>query len=143
MEYIIRYEKAKTSYERSLSVYSRILSRKEELFQRTQPKGIAIDPDRVQGSGDGNPLEEYMIRKEKLGLDQKLTEAWSIVESRTLLMERAEANLRMSKGVYDKIYTARYLDGIPVHTIARRLHYSESNVYRILSIIDRKKKHKK
>ena len=138
MEYIIKYECAKTSYERSLASYSRILTQKEELFQRTQPKAIAIDPDRVQGSGDSNPLEAYMVRKEELQIDARIEEARSILMHREELYRQTERILRASNGTWVRIYVDRYLDNDSVAWISRQMHFSKRNIYKILERIRKK-----
>ena len=40
------------------------------------------------------------------------------------------------KGALEKIFVAKYIDGLPVNQIAIRVSYSESHVYRLLSQIN-------
>lgn len=138
MFYIRRYEKAKTRYLTAQNQYRKAVDRKEYLFQRTQPQAIQIKADQVMGSGDSNPLEQYMIAKDQLKIDTVITEAWELLRERERLLAVAERDLRGSVGLYDRIYVARYLDGMEVESIAKRMHYSRSQIYRILGIISSK-----
>lgn len=133
---IKEYELNRRKYNELLDTYNTILSQKEELFQRTQPQAIAIKADKVSGGAAANPLEEYAIRSEQI--DMRLTETRKLAEARKYLLDIAEQNLRASKGIYDRIYVRRYLDGERVGRIANELHYSRSQIFRILQTISRK-----
>lgn len=138
MYYIRRYDRAKAKYISAQNTYRAAVDKKELLFQRTQPQAIEIKPDKIMGSGDSNPLEAYMIAKDQLQIDTVITEAWELLRERERILAVAERDLRGSVGLWDQIYTARYLDGIEVEHIARRIHYSKSQVYRILETIAEK-----
>lgn len=138
MYYIRRYDRARAKYITAQNTYRAAVDKKELLFQRTQPQAIEIKPDKIMGSGDSNPLEAYMIAKDQLQIDTVITEAWELLRERERILAVAERDLRGSVGLWDRIYTARYLDGIEVEHIARRLHYSKSQVYRILETIAEK-----
>lgn len=135
MYYIRRYERAKSKYMTAQNAYRAAVDKKEFLFQRTQPQAIQIKADPVMGSGDSNPLEQYMIEKDRLQIDTVITEAWELLRERERILAVAERDLRGSIGLFDRIYVARYLDGLEVDHIAKRLHYSRSQVYRILERI--------
>lgn len=115
----------------------------EELFHRTQPKALTYDADRVDGGMYSDKMEEYMYTKEKHNLDQRLLEANKMVEARLSCLKAKEAELRQSKALYDRIYVLRYLEHVRVFLIARKLNYSESQIYRILNKMDKKLKHAK
>lgn len=138
MYYIRRYDRARAKYITAQNTYRAAVDKKELLFQRTQPQAIEIKPDKIMGSGDSNPLEQYMIAKDQLQIDTVITEAWELLRERERILAVAERDLRGSVGLWDRIYTARYLDGIEVEHIARRIHYSKSQVYRILETIAEK-----
>lgn len=138
MYYIRRYDRARAKYIAAQNTYRAAVDKKELLFQRTQPQAIEIKPDKIMGSGDSNPLEAYMIAKDQLQIDTVITEAWELLRDRERILAVAERDLRGSVGLWDRIYTARYLDGIEVEHIAKRIHYSKSQVYRILETITEK-----
>ena len=138
MHFILRYESSRAQYMRILDMYNAALTQKEMLFQRTQPKGIQIKPDKIEGSGGSNPLEEYMIRKDELKLDRRIEEARAMLQYRDELLQKAERDLRASRGTWDVIYVYRYLDNRTVHWIAKKMNYSQRNVYMILEKIRRK-----
>ena len=136
MKAIREYDRNRRRYDLAVDTYERLLIRKEELFQRTQPQAIEIKPDLITGGSPGNPLEDYAVRVSEI--DQKLIGAASLIESRKYLLSISESRLRSSCGLYDRIYVARYLDGKPVAWIADHISYSESQIYRILRLISRK-----
>lgn len=138
MYYIRRYEKAKAKYLTAQNAYRNAVDKKEFLFQRTQPQAIEIKADKVMGSGDSNPLEQYMIAKDQLHIDTVITEAWELLRERERILAVAERDLRGSIGLYDRVYVARYLDGIAVDLIAKRINYSRRQTYRVLDIISKK-----
>lgn len=135
MRAIREYEKNRRRYDLAVATYERLLIRKEELFQRTQPKAIEIKPDLITGGSPGNPLEDYAIHAAEI--DQRLAGARELIESRKYLLNISEARLRDSCGLYDRIYVARYLDGKSVGWISRNVNYSERQVYRVLRLIAR------
>jgi hypothetical protein len=136
--YINRYERAKAKYINAQDTYKAAVDRKSELFQRTQPQAISIKADKITGGGVSNPLEDYMIAKDKLRLDDRIREAWDLLRERERILQTAERDLRQSVALYDRIYTARYLDAHSVESIARHLHYSERQIYRIIETINKK-----
>lgn len=138
MYYINRYERAKAKYITAQDTYKAAVDRKSELFQRTQPQAISIKADKITGGGISNPLEDYMIAKDKLRLDDRIREAWDLLRERERILQTAERDLRQSVALYDRIYTARYLDAHSVESIASHLHYSKRQVYRILDTISAK-----
>lgn len=136
MRAIREYDRNWQRYDLAVSTYEQLLNRKEELFQRTQPKAIEYKLDLITGGSPGNPLEDYAIHAAEI--DQRLAQAQELIESRKYLLDISESRLRASCGLYDRIYAARYLDGRPVSWIAEHISYSESQVYRILRLIGRK-----
>lgn len=138
MYYILRYESAKAKYIDAQDAYRRLVDKKDELFQRTQPQAIEIKPDKISGGGASNPLEEYMIAKDRLGVDDRIVEARNILQERVQLLEVAERDLRQSPALYDRVYVMRYLSAHSVDYIARSLHYSKRQVYNIINTIAEK-----
>ena len=136
----IQYEECKRRYEWSYQKYSAILAEKEALFQRTQMQAVDYGKDKVSSSGAGNPFEAYMIEKERLKIDERLLEAQSIMDARAELLEAKKAELRASKDDMDRIYCLTRFDKKKVWIIAKRLSYSQSQIYRKLRIIDKKLK---
>ena len=131
------YEVFKIRYYDTQRKYNEILSEKEELFTRTQPNAIRYDTDKVSGGGGTNLFDEYLIAKEEKQIEQRLAECESLLIKRKKLLEAKEYELRVSKDTIDKIYTRRYLDKMRVNRIASMIGYSESQVYRILQIIEK------
>ena len=115
--------------------YNDLLTEKERLFVRTQPNAIRYDKLNVKSSPNSNVLEDYVIEKEKKQLDRRIAEMKVLLDDRRNLMLLKEAELRKSKDMYDRIYTMRYLEDMSVERIAKKVNYSVSQVYRILTKI--------
>ena len=130
------YELLKTKYLETLERYDEIIGEKETLWQITQPKAIQTDKEKVDGGGQSNPFDTYLIKKEQQHIDEKLMEIKSVLKERKELLKIMEEDLRNSKALHDRIYRMRYLDHWRVTLIAQRVGYSESQIYRILEMID-------
>lgn len=129
------YEEYKNRYYMTQQNYNDLLTEKERLFVRTQPNAIRYDKLNVKSSPNSNVLEDYVIEKEKQQLDQRIDEMKKLLDDRRNLMLLKEAELRKSKDMYDRIYTMRYLEDMSVERIAKKVNYSVSQVYRILTKI--------
>lgn len=126
------YHILRSKYHEAQMSVDLILSEKEKLFAKTQPRSIKFDSERVSGGGQSNPFEEYVIQLEKHKIDFRLNEAKTIMEDRLELMLNKEGELRASNDVADKIYCLRVLDRKRLQTIMAITHYSRSHIYRIL-----------
>ncbi len=129
------YEEYKNRYYMTQQNYNDLLTEKERLFVRTQPNAIRYDKLNVKSSPNSNVLEDYVIENEKRQLDRRIAEMKVLLDDRRNLMLLKEAELRKSKDMYDKIYTMRYLEDMSVERIAKKVNYSVSQVYRILTKI--------
>lgn len=129
------YEEYKNRYYMTQQNYNDLLTEKERLFVRTQPNAIRYDKLNVKSSPNSNVLEDYVIEKEKKQLDRRIAEMKVLLDDRRNLMLLKEAELRKSKDMYDRIYTMRYLEDMSVERIAKKVNYSVSQVYRILTKI--------
>ena len=132
----IQYERFKVRYLRIQRIYDSILSEKEEMFTRTQPKAITYDGDKVDVSHSGDALERYMEDLERSRISERLKAVKSILSDRGDLLRLKEEELRQSKTLNDKIYRMRYLEHRKIQNIAKVIGYSESQVYRLLQSID-------
>lgn len=129
------YEEYKNRYYMTQQNYNDLLTEKERLFVRTQPNAIRYDKLNVKSSPNSNVLEDYVIEKEKKQLDRRIAEMKVLLDDRRNLMLLKEAELRKSKDMYDRIYKMRYLEDMSVERIAKKVNYSVSQVYRILTKI--------
>ena len=126
------YEYLLRKYREAQGRYDEILAEKEEIFERTQPKAIRYDRDKVTGGVPPDKNADYMIQSERKRIDERLQEVKNLLAERKYLLELKERDLRESKDIYDKVYTMRYLDHIRIYKIAGACHYSEAQIYRIL-----------
>lgn len=129
------YEYLLRKYREAQGRYDGILAEKEEIFERTQPKAIRYDRDKVTGGVPPDKNADYVIQLERKRIEERLQESKKLLAERKYLLELKERDLRESKDIYDKVYTMRYLDHIRIYKIAGACHYSEMQIYRILHVI--------
>ena len=131
----LEYERFKNRYLATQNEYNSILMEKESLFTMTQPKAIKYNTDKIQSSYSGNVFDNYLLAKESNQIDERLNEAKSLLDDRGKLLELKEKELRLSNDKADVVYCLKFVDGVGTTTIAKRLNYSKSQVYRVLDRI--------
>lgn len=136
MSIYTEYDYLTKKYKEMQERYESILQEKERLFNVTQPKAMRYDSDRVDGGDPQNRFDAYLMAKEEKNIDGRLQEAWIILEDRRNLLKVKEEELKDSKDLYDKIYKLHYLEKQNGYKIARKIHYSVSQVYKIIARMD-------
>jgi hypothetical protein len=131
----IEYHEYRNKYYAAQEKYDEVLSEKEHLFVKTQPKATQYDKEVVSGGSPSNSFDEYLILKDKKQIDERLEEAKSILEDRERLLKLKEIELRQSKDWHDKVYVYKYLDNLSANEIKYKMHYCRSNIYEILKKI--------
>lgn len=110
--------------------------KKQLYFNQTQPRSKRIDGDMVTSSKVANNM--FLNYAEKT---ERIDAQIDIIKKEIALMEcylkKMEKNLREMKGILEKIFVARYIDGLSVKKIAIKYNYSDSNVYELLRKIKR------
>lgn len=134
----IEYEQYRCKYLDLQEQFNHFLTEKERILTRTLPNAIRYDKDKTSSSLDGNPLEDYVIELEESKVDESLDRIRQLLEDRERLLQLKEKELRMSQDVYDRIYRMKYLDCMGINKIAKIMHYSRSQVYRILENIKKR-----
>ena len=125
------YELCKSKYKDIQKRFDAVLTEKERLFVKTQPKAITYDKDKVQSSHDGNILEDYVISCESKDIDNKLNELRRMLEDRLMLLKVKEEELRRSQDKKDRIYVLLYIDCMSIRKVAESLSYSKATIQRI------------
>ena len=126
------YRDLKTKYLEAQRLFGQAVDEKERLFSMTQPKAVITDKINVQGGATPNVFEKYLIEKEEREIDKNIAEAKSILTEREHILRLKEIELRQSNHIYDKVCRMYFLDGLKPFTISRKLHYSKSQIYRIV-----------
>ena len=108
--------------------------KKELYFEETQPKSKKINGVMVQSSiVDNNKFLEYTAKIEYL--DDEI----EVLENEIRILEnhliRMECNLKTMKGILEKVFVDRYINGLSIKKIAKKYNYSESNIYELLKKI--------
>ena len=108
--------------------------KKELYFEETQPKSKKINGVMVQSSiVNHDKFLEYTSKIESIDKDIEILE-----KEITMLenyLKKMEHSLRHMKGALEKVFVAKYIDGLSVKQIVIRVNYSKTQVYRYLSII--------
>ena len=103
----LEYESYKQKLYAAQKNFDKILKRKEELFDMTQPSSPGMG-EKVSGGEPRNKFDSYLITKDEENLDALLKEARDILEDRKILLESKREELKASKNLYDKIYYYRF-----------------------------------
>lgn len=132
----LEYEEYKRQYLETQRIFNSILMEQEELFTRTQPNAVRYDKDRVQTSPSNSQFDDYISQKESRRIDERLKEAKTLLEDREYILHKKEDELRQSMDIHDVIYLYKFVDGMSVNKIAKKLNYSISQIYRYIQIIE-------
>ena len=127
------YIELKNKYLDAQHALDRILREKESLFARTQPGSPTWDKTTI--SPALNNFDDYLAAKESARVEERLTEARSILEERGRLLTLKKTELYCSTHVFDKIFKMRFLENHSIPKIIDCLHFSKSQVYRFLDSI--------
>ena len=108
--------------------------KKRLYFEETQPKSKKINGVMVQSSiVDNNKFLEYTAKIEYL--DDEI----DVLENEVRILEnhliRMECNLKSMKGILERIFVDRFIEGMSIKRIAKKYNYSESNVYELVKKI--------
>lgn len=134
----VEYERCKDIYIELQAKYEAVMLEKERLFTRVMPNAINYDKEDIQTSISSNVLDEYILALERNKVDERLESIKSMLADRQRLLNMKEQALRKSPDKYDRLYVFRYLDGMGVKQITRRMYLSKTQVYRLLDDIRRK-----
>jgi len=135
----LEYEQYKAKYLDVVEIFNELLTEKTGIIGKVLPKAITYDKDiTTTGVPDDNPLESYVMELEKSKVDIRLDQTRKILEDRKMLLDFKEQELRRSQETYDRIYCMRFLDGLGAGHIAGVMHFSKSQVYRIIDQIEKK-----
>ena len=134
----IEYHEYRDKYIVAQRKYDEVLSEKEHLFARTQPKATQYDKEVVSGGSPSNSFDEYLIAKEKKQIDERLEEAKSILEDREKLLKLKKEELRLSSNPYDKIYYYKFVENQSPYKMKWQVGYEVAQIYRILEKIEKK-----
>lgn len=105
-----------------------LINKREELFEKTQPKGTKYDKEIVDGKNPKNAMEEYIIQKEYL--TERIEQLNLTLDDMYQVLKRKRDELRLSKNVYDRIYYYYFIERLSIYKISNLTNYSQSQVYK-------------
>ena len=107
-----------------------LINKRDELFQKTQPKSSSLEKEKVDSTITKNMIEEYLIEKEYL--NERITQLNLTLDDRYQVLKRKREELRQSKHPYDRIYVYFCIERLSIYKISHLMSYSESQIYRKL-----------
>ena len=110
-------------------------------FQATQPGASKVNADIKAMQTASNAILQYVTKIEKI--DKEIEELQKEIKMLKHYLKCMEESLRKMSGVLEKIFVARYIDGLSVRQICYKTNYSQSHVYRQLSYIEKIIKYQK
>ncbi len=106
------------------------ISKRDELFDKTQPKSPKLDKEKVDGMNPTNMMDTYVIQKEYL--NEKINHLNQTLDDMYQVLRRKREELRLSKNPYDKIYNYYCIERLSIYKISCLMNYSDSQIYRKL-----------
>lgn len=106
----------------------KLINKREELFDKTQPKSANMDKIMVDGKHPSNMMEQYVIQKEYL--NEKINQLNTTLDDLYQVLKRKREELKLSKNIYDRIYYYREIERLSMHKIAGLVNYSREQTYR-------------
>ena len=128
----LEYEREKRKFEKAQEWFDEALNEQERLITKTMPSAIRYNKPNVQSSQDGSVLDDYLIAMEEKKVKRKIANRRKLLEDRERLLTIKEKELRKSHDKMDVIYVHWNLDGQSPESISESLHYSKSQVYRVI-----------
>ena len=108
----------------------KLIDKRDELFDKTQPKTTQYDKEVVDGKKQTNIQEQYVIQKEYL--NEKINQLNTTLDDLYQVLKRKREELKLSKNPYDRIYTYFCIERLSIYKISNLMNYSESQIYRKL-----------
>ena len=105
-----------------------MIEKREELFNKTQPKSSKLDKEKVDGKKVSNVIEEYLIEMEYL--DKQIEYLNQTLDDIYQVLKRKREELKLSKDPYDRIYYYREIERLNMYKIASLIGYSKEQTYR-------------
>ena len=106
------------------------IDKRNELFDKTQPKSAAMDKIMVDGKNPANMMEQYVIQKEYL--NEKINQLNTTLDDLYQVLKRKRDELKQSKNTYDRIYYYYCIERLNIYKVSCLMNYSESQIYRKL-----------
>ena len=107
--------------------------KKAVYFNKTQPTSPKFSEKVASSHTDNNAFLQYVEKIEKI--DEEIEELKQEKEILEKYLKKMEESLRSMRGILEKIFVSKYIDGLDVKRIAIKFSYSESHIYRLLTTI--------
>lgn len=134
-KYFLAYLSAQRKVERIVDEWAQIAEKANPRCTLAEHEREFI-PITVPGGGDKIPkAEQYVLEMERRKIRERLAEAKEIRAERFDLLEQKEDEIRRSADLYDRIYVLKWIEHERPEDIADEVHYSRSQVYKIIGHI--------
>lgn len=108
------------------------MEKRDNIFAMTQPKSTSLDNEIVDGGKPINTIEEYIIQDEQQGLSVRIEQLNRLLDDWYQALKRKREELALSKNPYDRVYYYYCIEKLSVYKIVVLVHYSKSQIYRML-----------
>ena len=106
----------------------KLIEKRDELFEKTQPKTTRTDKILVDSKTITNIQEQYVIQQEYL--TEKINQLNITLDDLYQVLKRKREELKLSKNIYDRIYYYREIEKLSMYKIASLVGYSKEQTYR-------------
>ena len=107
--------------------------KKSLYFDRTQPSSPKFGEKVSSSHKDSEPFLVYTQKIEDI--DKELEELYEEATILEKYLKKMEDSLRKMKGILERIFVAKYIDGLNVKKLCIKFNYSKTQIYRYLQII--------
>lgn len=108
----------------------KLINKRHELFDKTQPKSPKLDKELVDGKNPSNMMEQYVIHQEYY--NERIRQLNITLDDMYQVLRRKRDELRLSKNPYDKLYNYFCIERLSIYKISYLMNYSNSQIYRKL-----------
>lgn len=115
---------------------SSLQERKELLYVQVLGGASTQTDVKVNKLSIDDKMSEYLIKTYEL--DRKIESAKNEVGLLEYTLKKMELAMREMKEIENKIFVMRFIDGLKVYQIARKIGYSKEQTYRIIKKIKQK-----
>lgn len=113
-----------------------LLEKRDNIFDKTQPKSTPMDKEIVDGKNPINTIEEYLVQKEYL--NEEIDQLNQTLDDWYQILNRKKVIFKDSKHILDRIYYLRLIEILEPWKIANLIPCDRATVYRYMGVLSKK-----
>lgn len=132
------YEIILEKYQAAAQIMEELELEDTELRTRLYPHSVRLNKAAGKSKSivRNNPIDDYLIEKEKRNLDSRIEQAREILKGWEKALDYKKHELSISPDMIDRIYKLLYIDNMKAKEAARKLDIDICTVYRYKARID-------